>query len=97
WIDERLHADVVALLRLREQLLDRALGLELRLLPGREHLVRLVLRRLHVGLVERIDLEVRAGDGDRELPAEELRPERERIGQLRLGALAVGSLRRLAG
>ena len=96
-VDERLHADVVALARLREQLLDRALRLELRLLPRCEDLVRLVLRRLDVGLVERVDLEVRAGDGDRELPAEELRPERVGIGQLRLGRLPVGALRRFAG
>ena len=90
-VHERLHADVVALLRLGEELLDRALRLELRLLAGREHLVRLVLRRLHVGLVERVDLEVRAGDCDRELPAEELRAERVRIGQLGFRGLPVGA------
>ena len=43
--------------------------------PPREHLVRLVLRGLHVGLVERVDAEDRAGDGGRELPAEELLAE----------------------
>ena len=46
-----------------------------RLLAGGEHLVRLVLRRLHVGLVERVDPEDRAGDRGRELPAEELLAE----------------------
>ncbi len=95
-VDERLDADVVARVRLVEQLLDRRLGAELRLLAGREHLVRLVLRRLHVRLVERVDLEDRTGDGDRELPAEHLGAERVRIGDVRRRRLAVGPLRRLA-
>ena len=51
-VDERLDAHVVALLRLREQFLERALRLELDVAAG-EHLVGLVLRRLHVGLIER--------------------------------------------
>src|SRR5262249_4819112 len=95
-VHECLHTDVIPLLGLREQLLDRALWPEVSLLACRENLVRLVLRRLDVGLVERIDLEVHAGDGDRELPAEELRPERVRIRQIGPGGLAVGSIRRLA-
>ena len=66
-------------------------------MAGREHLVRLVLRGLHVGLVERVDLEIRAGDGGRELPAEELLAERVRVGQLGLRRLPVGAVRRLAG
>ena len=73
-VDERLDADVVAVARLRQQLVERALRLELDV-ALREHLVRPVLRRLHVGLVERVDPEDRAGDGDGELPAEELLPE----------------------
>ena len=89
-LDERLHADIVALLRLREQLVDRALGLDVGLVAGGEHLVRLVLRRLHVGLVERVDLEEDAGDGDGELPAEELAAERVRIGDLRPAACRSG-------
>src|SRR5260221_6855538 len=72
WLDERLHADVVALLRLRKQTVDRALRLDLGLLAGREHVIGLVLRRLNIRLVERIDLEIRPGDRDRELPTEEL-------------------------
>ena len=79
-LDERLDAEVVAFRRLCEQLVDRPFRLELRLLAGGEHLVRLVLRRLHIRLVEWIDLEVRAGDGDRELPAEELGAQRIRVG-----------------
>ena len=51
-VDERLDAHVVALLRLREQFLERALRFELDV-PAGEHLVGLVLRRLHVGLFER--------------------------------------------
>src|SRR3954447_11053958 len=68
-LDERLHTDVVVLVRLPKEHVDRAVRLDVGLLPRRKHLVRLVLRRLHVRLVERIDLEVRAGDRDRELPA----------------------------
>ena len=91
-LDERLDAEVVAVLRLREQLVDRALRLELRLLTGREHLVRLVLRRLDVGLVEGVDLEIRPGHCDRELPAEELGAERVWIRQVRLCRLPVGAV-----
>ena len=46
--------------------------LELGLAARGEHRVRLVLRLLDVRLVEGVDLEEGAGDGDRELPAEEL-------------------------
>ena len=52
-VDERLDADVVAVVRLREELLDRPLGLDWRVVAGGEDLRRLVLGRLHVGLVER--------------------------------------------
>ena len=91
-LDEGLHADVVALLRLREQALDRALELDVGLAAGREHLVRLVLRRLHVGLVERVDLEIDGRDGDRELPAEELAAERVRVRELGPRGLPVGAV-----
>src|SRR4051812_34820088 len=53
-VDERLDRDVVAGPRLREQLVDRALRLELEVAAGK-HLLRAVLRGLHVRLVERID------------------------------------------
>src|SRR5579884_3816683 len=69
-VDERLDADVVAGPRLREQLLGRALRRQVGPLARGEHLLRLVLRRLHVRLVERVDAEDRAGDGGGELPAE---------------------------
>ena len=92
-VDERLDADVVAVARLRQQLVEGALRLELDV-ALREHLVRLVLRRLHVGLVERVDPEDRARDGDGELPAEELLPElvraRQRDVLVQLGARVVG-------
>src|SRR3954454_9415249 len=39
-LDERLDADVVALLRLREQPLDGALGVDVGLVTGGEHLAR---------------------------------------------------------
>src|SRR4051794_33323069 len=95
-LDERLHADVIVLLRLREQPVDGALRLEVGLFARREHLVRLVLRGLYIRLVERVDLEIGAGDGDRELPAEELAREVVRIRDLRLDVLAVVAVRRLA-
>src|SRR5262249_3087982 len=77
-VDERLDADVVALVRLRDQLLERALRLEVDV-AAREHLVRLVLRGLDVGLVEWVDADHRPRDGDGELPAEELLAELVRI------------------
>src|SRR5262249_18764124 len=70
--------------------------LDRRLLAGREHVVRLVLRGLHVGLVERVDLEIRAGDRDRELPPEELRAEVVRLADQRRGVLTGGAVRRPA-
>src|SRR6185437_7791320 len=50
----------------------------------------------HVRLVERIDLEIRAGDGHCELPAEELPAERVRVCDLGLRLLTVRAVRRLA-
>src|SRR5581483_4339330 len=94
--NERLHADVVALLRLGEQLVDRALRTDVGIAPLGEHLLRLVLRGLHVRLVEWVDLEVRACDCDRELPPEELAAERVGVGDLRPRRLAVGAVRGLA-
>ena len=91
-IDERLDADVVAVLRLREQLVERATWLDVRLTGG-EHLVRLVLRCLDVRLVEGMDLEDVAGDGRRELPAVELGAEVVGVVQPELAALAVGARR----
>ena len=58
-------------------------------------LVRPVLRLLDVRLVERVDLEDRARDGGRELPAEELGAEVVRVGELHLARLAVGAVGRL--
>ena len=84
------------LVRLREQAVDRALRLHVRLAAGCKHLVRLVLRGLHVGLVERVDLEIRAGDRDGELPAEELAAERVRVGDLRPRRLPIVAVRGLA-
>jgi hypothetical protein len=95
-LDERLDAEVVVRLRLGEQLVDRTLWLELGLLSRCQHVVRLVLRRLDIRLVERVDLEIRTGHGDRELPAEELRSERVWIRQIGVGGLPAGSLGRLA-
>src|SRR5207248_10365862 len=55
-VDEGLERDVVTGPGLREEDVRRRLRLELRLLAGVEHLPRPVLRLLHVGLVERVDL-----------------------------------------
>src|SRR5262249_58013980 len=77
-IDERLDADVVAVARLCDELVERALRLEVDV-PAREDLVRLVLRRLDVRLVERVDADDPARDRDRKLPAKELLPELVRI------------------
>ena len=73
-VDERLDADVVALARLGQQLVERAARRDVGLAGG-ENLVRLVLRRLNVGLVERVDPEDVAGDRGRELPPEPLLSE----------------------
>src|SRR5581483_12293934 len=62
---------------------------------GGEHLLRLVLRRLHVGLVERVDAEDRTRDRDRELPAEELLSELVLGRQPHLLRLPVRPVRRL--
>src|SRR5262249_27025365 len=55
-VDERLDRDVVAWARLCKQLLERAARLDVRILARRQHLVGAVLGRLHVRLVERVDL-----------------------------------------
>src|SRR5919201_1136964 len=74
-VDERLNRDVVSRARLRKEVAERASRLHVRLLSGRQYVVRLVLRRLHVRLVEGVDLKDRARDRGRELPAEELLAE----------------------
>src|SRR5581483_5940789 len=96
-IHERLNADVVALPRLRVQLFRRALRRDVRLLAGGQDLPRLVLARLHVRLVERVDAEDRAGDRDRELPAEELLAELVLAGEPHVLRLPVRAVRRFAG
>src|SRR5581483_12186009 len=73
-----------------------ALRRDVGLLPRREHLARLVLRHLHVRLVERVDAEDRAGDRGRELPAEELLAELVRVGDADLLPLPVGAVDVLA-
>src|SRR4051812_39490376 len=97
WIDEGLDRDVVRRLCRGEQLVQRALGLELRIVARGEHFLRFVLRRLDVRLVERVDLENRPGDRHCELPAEELAADRIRVGQMNLGALAIRAVEALAG
>ena len=62
----------------------------------REHLVRPVLRRLHVGLVERVDLEDRAGDRDANSQRKNSCAELVRVGEADLLRLAVGAVGRLA-
>src|ERR1044072_2520657 len=66
-VDGRLHGHVVPRPGLREELVERAARLDVGL-AALEHLVRLVLRRLHVRLVERVDPEDRAGDSRPEVP-----------------------------
>src|SRR5205823_57725 len=56
WLDKCLDGDIIAWFGPGKQLLRRRFGLELHVVPG-EHLIRAVLRRLHVGLVEGIDAE----------------------------------------
>src|SRR5437870_12444233 len=94
-IDEGLYRDVVRRFCPSQQLVERALGLETRILPRRKHLLRLVLRSLHVRLVEGIDLEDGAGDRDCELPTEELTADRVGLGELDLGTLPLRALRTL--
>src|SRR5205085_5234968 len=57
-----------------------------------EQLLRVVLRLLHVRLIERVDAEERAGDGGGELPGEENLAEVERIAQdlIEYGMAGVG-------
>src|SRR4029079_17197128 len=81
---------------LREELVERAARLDVGV-GALEHLVRLVLRRLHVRLGARVDPEDRAGDSRRELPAVELLAELVGRRQAYLGRLAVRPLRRLLG
>ena len=96
-VDERLDADVAPPgLRLREQFVERADRLELRLARC-QHLVRLVLRGLHVRLVEGVDLEHVARDRGRELPPVELAGEVVLVDEVELRALAVGPVGRLTG
>ena len=94
-VDERLDADVIPLARLSQQLVERAARRKVGLAGG-ENLVRLVLRRLNVGLVERVDPEHVTGDRSRELPPEPLLPELVWIRETHLAALPVRPLRRLA-
>src|SRR4029079_1455713 len=93
-VDERLDRDVVPGLGLLEQPLHPPLwtGDSPLALAGKD-LAGPVLRRLHVRLVERVDLEDRAGDRGRELPPEELRAEGVPPVQLDLARLAVGAFR----
>src|SRR6266404_661371 len=93
---ERLHAGVVTLASLGDQRIDRAFILERRVLTRRKHLVRLVLRCLHVRLVERVDLEPPRRDGHRELPAEEFAAKVGRPGEVGDRPLPVASVRGLA-
>src|SRR5204863_4708261 len=96
-VDEDQDRDVVAFARLREELVGRPRRLDRRILAGGQDLPRLVLRRLHVRLVERVDAERRAGNRRRELPAEELLSELVLAAQLDPLRLAVRTVRRLAG
>src|SRR5581483_3106077 len=89
--------DVVAFLRLREELLRRALRRDVGLGARGEDLAGLVLSRLHVRLVERVDVEDRAGDRDRELPAEELLRELVLAREPHVLRLTVGPVGRLTG
>src|SRR5207244_2628967 len=95
-VDKRLQADVVARPRLGEEEVGRALGPELEVLARLEHLLCPVLRLLDVRLVERVDLQVMPGNGGRELPAEELGADVERVVEERQRRLAVGRVRALA-
>src|SRR5919108_3753444 len=94
-IDERLDRHVVAFSRSGEQLVDRALGLELDLLALLEDRARPVFRLLDVRLIEGVDAEDRARDGRGELPAEELSTEVVRCVDPNLLYLNVGSARGL--
>ena len=94
-VDERLDADVVRRRGGLEELLEAWPFVAGRRLVAGEHLVRPVLRRLHVRLVERVDADDRPRDSGGELPAVELLPELVGIGDARLLALAVDAVRRL--
>ena len=95
-VDERLNRDVARGLRARKQLVQRAVRLQGRLLARGEDFLRLVLCRLNVWLVERIDAEDRAGNSNRELPAEELGADGVRILELNFGQLPIGPVRTFA-
>src|SRR6266508_372828 len=97
WIDERLNGDVIRRLSLAEQLVERALACERGILARGEHLLRLVLGRLDVGLVERVDPQNRAGDRDGELPAEELGADRGWVVEPHLRPLPIGAVGNLPG
>ena len=94
-VDERLDANVVTVAHPGQQLVERAARCDVGLAGG-EDLVRLVLRRLHVGLVERVDPEDVAGDRGRELPPEPLLAELVRVREAHFAALPVRSIGRLA-
>src|SRR6266540_4236505 len=96
-VDERLDRDVVRWRGRCQELVQRTFRLELRIVARGEHLARLVLGGLHVGLIEGIDLQDRAHDRDRELPAEELSADRVGIGDLDVGRLSIVALWALAG
>src|SRR5215218_10654290 len=83
---------VLARLGVREQLVDVTLGGEVDRASTLEQRVGAVLGRLHVGLVEGVDPEDRARDGDGELPAEELLTQLVRVGKPRLVDLDVVAL-----
>src|SRR5829696_5077303 len=83
---------VLARLGVREQLVDVTLGGEVDRASTLEQRVGAVLGRLHVGLVEGVDPEDRARDGDGELPAEELLTQLVRVRKPRLVYLDVVAL-----
>src|SRR6478672_4168386 len=97
-VDERLNGDVVPLTSPRDERRDVPFGRVRGHSPARsrKELARSVLRLLHVRLVARVDLEDRARDRGRELPAEELGAEVVRVVQLDALRLAVRVVRPFA-